>query len=316
MGLSGLPAAVYASAPEDERVTDQAWLETNRGTVFAWEVDNVGHFTVAYWFDRFEDAGLGFLDALGLGADALRARGQACVTTDCHVRYLRELRVSDVFHVVTGVIGGDDASLVLGHKVIDSATGTVCGTLEQTVAHVDAERGAPVPLAPSERRTAAAHRVSWDGPPRERRIRPGDLTGFIDGARDTVKPWEMAVTRRSALRYYIHRFSAAGGHLLAAFGMTPGYMRDERRGLSTFEFQLGLAGPLVPGMTVRVKTALLHVGNSSLHLFHHLHDTRTGAEIATLHQLGVHLDMDARRPAPLPQALRDKARGLLVPAGA
>lgn len=293
-------------------MTEQAWLETHRGTVFAWEVDHVGHFTVAYWFDRFEDAGLGFLDAVGLGADTLRARSQACVTTDGYVRYLRELRGNDVFHIVTGVIGGDDASLVLGHKVIDSSTGTVCGTLEQTVVRVDAERGTRVALTASERRAADAHRVAWDGPPRERRVAPRADDGFADGARDTVKPEDMAVTGRGALRSYVHRFSASGGHVLTAFGMTPAYMRDEHRGLSTFEFQLGFAGPLLPGMPVQVKTALLHVGNSSLHLFHRMRDARTGAELATLHQLGVHLDTRARRPAPLPAELRDKARGLLV----
>ena len=42
-------------------------------------------------------------------------------------------------------------------------------------------------------------------------------------------------------------------------------------------------------------------------------DARTGAELATLLQAGVHLDMDARRPTPLPPDLLDRARTLLVP---
>jgi acyl-CoA thioesterase FadM len=42
-------------------------------------------------------------------------------------------------------------------------------------------------------------------------------------------------------------------------------------------------------------------------------DERTGEEVAALDQLGVHLDMDARRPTPLPDALREKARAILVP---
>ena len=41
------------------------WLETYRGTVFRWEVDHNDHFTVAYYFARVADAGLGLLAALG-----------------------------------------------------------------------------------------------------------------------------------------------------------------------------------------------------------------------------------------------------------
>ena len=82
-------------------------------------------------------------------------------------------------------------------------------------------------------------RTGWirKGRPPERRPRPGGLEGFGDSARDIIKPMEMAVSGGAALSQYIHRFSAANGHVLAAFGMTPAYFRVERRGFSTFEFR-------------------------------------------------------------------------------
>ncbi len=112
---------------------------------------------------------------------------------------------------------------------------------------------------------------------------------------------------------YVHRFSASGGHLMAAFGMTPAYMRAEQRGLSTFEFQLSVAGPLRSGDLVRVQSALVHVGNSSLRFFHRMTNARTGQQVATLEQSGVHLDREARRSVPLPDALRSKALAMLAP---
>jgi acyl-CoA thioesterase FadM len=137
--------------------------------------------------------------------------------------------------------------------------------------------------------------------------------GFVDGTLDTVKPSEMNVLGRAGLSHYIHRFSASGGHLMAAFGMSPAYMRSELRGLSTFEFQLAITGALRAGDVVRVQSALAHVGNSSLRLFHRMLNARSGELLATLEQSGVHLDRDARRPTPLPEALRAKARALLAP---
>ena len=172
--------------------------------------------------------------------------------------------------------------------------------------------GREVALAAAQRRAAEAHRVDWQEPPPERRPRPRGDEGFVDGCLDTVKPSEMNVLGRGGLAHYVHRFSASGGHLMAAFGMTPAYMRAEQRGLSTFEFQLSVVGPLRAGDLVRVQSALVHVGKSSLRLFHRMTNARTGGPVATLEQSGVHLDREARRSVPLPEALRSKAVAMLA----
>jgi acyl-CoA thioester hydrolase len=290
-----------------------AWVESCRGSVPAWEVDHVGHFTVAYYHQRIEDAGFAVLEALGLGPAYARDEGRGCVTAGCYVRYLHELRGGDIYHMQSGVLAIEESALVLGHRLFDSSSGALCTTVEQRVAHVDTSTDAPIALASAPRRAAEAHRVDWQEPPPEQRLQPRGDGGFVDGALDTVKPAEMNVLGRSALAHYIHRFSASGGHLLATFGMTPAYMRTEERGLSTVEFQLTISGPLRPGDLVRVQSALVHVGSSSLRLFHRMRNARTGEPLATLEQSGVHLDREARRSAPLPDALREKARAMLAP---
>ena len=288
------------------------WLETYRGIVYRWEVDHNDHLTVAFYFARLGDAAHGLLDALGLGFDHARRRGRLALTTDCYVRYLRELRVGDIMHIASGVLAVEPDALVLVHTVFNSETGEVCTTVEQRVRHVDARRRAARALTPAQRRAAERRRVDWDGPARERRPRPAGLEGFRDSARDTVKPDEVDVFGQVALAHYIHRFSAANGHVTAAFGITPGYMRSEGRGFSTFEFQLEVGGVLRPGDPVCVRSALVHVGSSSMRLLHVMSNERTAERIATLEQLGVHLDMAARRPSPLPDAIRERAKAMLV----
>ena len=76
------------------------WLETYRGIVYRWEVDHNDHLTVAFYFARLGDATLTLLDALGLGREYTRRRGNLCLTADCYVRYVRELRVGDIMHVL------------------------------------------------------------------------------------------------------------------------------------------------------------------------------------------------------------------------
>lgn len=290
------------------------WIETYRGVVHRWEVDNVDHFTVAYYFARFEDATLALLEAIGLGRQALGAAGRAAAIASARVRYRRELRVADILHIRSGVIDADEGGLTLGHELFDSGDGTLCTTVEQRATIVEAASRAPVALAPSERERALAHRVPWDGrlEPAAGHPAPDDDTGFIDTARDTVKPWEVDALGLAAPPAFIHRFTAANGQVLSAFGASPAYMRREHRGFSTFEFNLTHPGTVRAGDLVRVRSALLHVGSSSIRILHRMTEVRTQALVATLDQAGVHLDLDARRPAPLPDELRRRARPLLV----
>jgi acyl-CoA thioester hydrolase len=300
------------SGLESEPVDHPAWIDTYRGTVFPWETDIVEHLTVAYYFERFADATLNLLESLGLGADYMAAERRGCVTVDCYVRYMHELRVGDILHISSAVIGVEETALRLGHRVVNSATEVLCATVEQRVIHMDLGARTPAPLRARQRRVAEARRVTWDGPARETRWQPEGTDGFLESAHDTVKPWEIDVFGQSAFPHYIHRFSAGGIQTFAAFGMTPAYMRDERRGMSTFEFQLEFRGSLHAGDPVRVKTGLLHLGNSSIRVFHRMFNGRTGAQVASLDQFGVHLDVDARRPTPLPAALRERAQAILL----
>jgi len=293
------------------------WLDTYRGTVHRWEVDNVDHFTVAYYFARFEDAALGLLREIRLDPGALAGSGQFCATLGCHVRYLRELRVGDILHIQSGVIEVADTGLAIGHRVFDSGDGALCTTVEQRVALVEVGRRTPLPLDPARRALARARSVEWtpvEVPPPRMEMAP--LDGLGETARDTIKTWEVDTLGQAAFPAYIHRFSAANGHMLASFGVTPAYMRSERRGFSTFEFRLSFSGALRAGEFARVRSGLLHVGNSSMRLLHRMDNLATGEEVAALEQAGVHLDIDARRPTPLPAAIRDRARTKLVVASA
>lgn len=267
----------------------EPWLETYRGTVFRWEVDHNDHFTVAYYLARIADAGRAMLHAVGAAP---------APTVDCFINYRRELRTGDVMHVSTGVIAVDGESLLLGHKLFDSASDELCTTAEQRVrAKVGAE----------SRAVAESRRVRWDGPAREVRPRPRHLDRLRDAARDTVQPHEIDVTGQLALSAAVHRFSASNAHVLTAFGLTPAYMREQQRGFSTFEFQLAMAGEVRPGDPLVVRSGVVRVGTSSMQIFHLMTDARTGIEVASLHQSGVHFDQERRRPAPLPDDLRARA---------
>ena len=167
---------------------------------------------------------------------------------------------------------------------------------------------------PREIHDAVSRRLlHWEGPLVERRPEPTTVEGFIPTVRDRVKPMDLDADGTFALAAFVHRFTAANIQALAAIGMTSSYMQAERRGYSTFELALRVTGSPRLGDPVLVETGIVHLGNSSIRFLHRMCDPNDGGEFARLGQFGVQLDLNTRRPAALPEALRSAATRLLVP---
>jgi len=279
------------------------WSETCRGTVPPWECDITEHFTIAYYFDRLDEAERNLADDLGLG-EMLREGG---FTRRLDMRFTRELRAGSSFHVDGAVLAVNEG-LQLGHRVVDSANGDVVTWITE---YWDLPAGR---LSPARQAALAGRLALWDGPAAEPRPDPPSHARFIPTARGRVKPRDLDADGRFGLAAMVHRFTDACVQAGAAIGMDADYMEKSRRGFSTFELGLRISGALALDDPLLVETGIAHFGNSSLRMIHRLCDPRRGSEVAQLSQYGVNLDLDARRPARWPDAIRDRAQGLLVTA--
>jgi len=277
------------------------WTETVRSVVSPWECDVTEHFTIAYYFDRLADAAATAAEQLGLSSST----GSAPHRFD--VRFVRELRAGASFHILSAPLECAEASVRIGHQIVDSADGEVAAWVQETLDR----RTAPLPrplIDDIGRRLAV-----WPGPAVEQRPDPATNDGFIATARDRIKPSELGGDGKVAVSAYVHRFTAGCIQGLAAIGATASYMESGRRGYSTFELALRINDTLRIGDPVVVETGIAHLGNSSIRFIHRMCRSGTGPEYARMAQFGVQLDLDARRPAALPENLRAAAAHLLVP---
>lgn len=277
------------------------WTETYRGTVAPWECDVTEHFTIAYYLDRVEQAGTTLADLLG-AADCLRA---GVLPRQFNLRFIRELRAGDSFHVASAAVGLDP-TVRFGHRVVDSVSG-------DTVTWVEELWGVPSAGLSADRRDAIGRQlVHWDGPLTEPRPEPKTMAHAIPTARGRVRPTDLDERGHFGLAAFVHRFTDAVLQVSAAIGMTGEYMKSARRGFSTFELVLRISGAPALGDPYRVDTGIAHLGSSSIRFFHRMTDPRTGTELARLSQFGVQLDLDARRPASLLEQIRAGAAPLLL----
>ena len=242
------------------------WTETYRGTVPPWQCDVTEHFTVAYYFDRVEEAEGNLADQLSLGD----LSGHGGLTRRLNVRFARELRAGASFHVESAALAldapGTDApnELRLGHRVVDSVNGEVVTWFDE---HWDLSAA---PLTPTQRSAIEGRLASWNGPAAERWPEPTTSTGFIPTARGRVKPADLDATGHFAPGAMVLRFSNASGQAGAAVGMDTGFMQQQRRGFSTFELNLRISGALPLDAPYLIETGIGHLGNSSLRMIHRM----------------------------------------------
>jgi acyl-CoA thioesterase FadM len=278
------------------------WSETYRGTVPPWECDVTEHFTIAYYFDRLEEAERNLAELLRLG-ELLRGAG---FSRHLDVRFARELRAASSFHIDSAALAVDDG-LRLGHRFVDSANG-------ETVTWIAERWELPAGALPPERERAIAGRLGvWEGPAAEPRPEPASTAGFIATARGRVKPGDLDAEGRFALAAIVHRLTDACLQAGAAIGMDAAFLEANRRGFSTFELALRISGALALDEPYLVESGIAHLGNSSLRMIHRMCDPRSGREVARLGQYGVNLDLDARRPARWPDPIRERAAALVIP---
>ena len=275
------------------------WTETCRSVVSPWECDVTEHFTIAYYFDRLADAAATIEERLGV-RDLVRNAGYRF-----DVRFVRELRAGASFHILSAPLGLGEGSLRFGHQILDSANGEITAWVEQTL-----DRRSPLPADLSEE--IERRLMLWEGPEFERRPEPRNGAGFIATVRDRVKPVDLDAEGSFSLAAFVHRFTTAVIQALAAIGASSSYMQAERRGYSTFELALRVTGSPRLGEPISVDTGILHLGNSSIRFVHRMCDPASGSEFARLGQFGVQLDLDARRPVALPEALRAAAERHLI----
>src|SRR5690606_14832090 len=267
-------------------------IETVRSVVHPWECDAVEHFTTAYYYRAFGWAGWHLLQRLGHDAAAIAALRPV----SCRTRFLQELRAGDAYHITSGIVEAGGGALVLGHRLFNSETGETAAT------HAERREG------PTRSRYDPGLAAELDETKPVGEVDFERLDMWSTTAMTIVKASDLDHTGQFGLDALIHHASDANVQFQNMIAMTSSYMHENRIGFATAEYQIAL-GPLprAIGTVVETKSALAHLGRTSLWMAHRAADCATGETVARIAQSGVHLDRRARRPAEIPPHIREAA---------
>jgi acyl-CoA thioester hydrolase len=110
---------------------------TQRGTVYPWECDHMGHMNVRWYAAKFDEACWQLLSRLALPRARLAGEGSGMAAVEQRTEFKRELYAGDVVTVYSTVVEVKDKVIRMRHEMTNDVTGELAAVTEIVAVHIE-----------------------------------------------------------------------------------------------------------------------------------------------------------------------------------
>ena len=135
--------------------------------------------------------------------------------------------------------------------------------------------------------------------------------GGLETYRGAVYPWHCDHMGHMNVMWYVGKFDEGTWNLIASFGITPAYLKENARGMAAVKQEIEYKRELHAGDIVAVRSRLLEVRDKVLRFAHEMRNAETGEISATTQLTAVHIDTVARKAVARAPEIAARARALL-----
>jgi len=121
-----------------------------------------------------------------------------------------------------------------------------------------------------------------------------------------VFQWECDHMNHMNVQYYISKFDQATWSLFTTMGLTPSYLKENKRGMVAVEQNIKYLAELVAGDCVYIETELLEVKDRVLKFKHVMYNQEHGNVSSETIVTGLHIDSEIRKAVPMPDFIKRK----------
>lgn len=129
---------------------------------------------------------------------------------------------------------------------------------------------------------------------------------MIETYRGVVYPAQLDHIGHMNVQYYTSKFDEATWHLFAKIGITPGYIRGQKKGMVAVEQHIKYKSEVLAGDLLVIKSHVLEMREKVIRFEHVMYNTETNNEVATCELTGVHIDREIRKSCPFPAEIFQK----------
>ena len=114
--------------------------ETYRGHVLASERDAIGHMNIQFYLACLSQAMQSTFSLIGVHPEDVQKTGRGFAAVDQNNRYCAELLPGDIVHMMSALIDYTPKSMIVNHRLYNSATGELSFDATTTVLHFDTNK--------------------------------------------------------------------------------------------------------------------------------------------------------------------------------
>ena len=133
------------------------------------------------------------------------------------------------------------------------------------------------------------------------------MTSALETYRGVVYPWHLDQIGHMNVQFYTARFDEGTWHFFAAIGITPTYLKANRRGMAAVDQHTQYKQELHAGDLIRITSELIEMKQKAIRFRHRMYNAETGEEVAVSELVGVHIDADTRRATAFPAEIVERA---------
>jgi acyl-CoA thioester hydrolase len=135
---------------------ESTFVDTAYDTVKPWEIDVLGHLSVAFYIHRFSDASMQMLARVGMTPAYMREQGMGFSTFELQVKFLRELKAGDRVRTHSTLTHVGNSSLRILSRMYNVETGDLAAEISQSGVQLNMQTRRPtrIPSALQEQARA------------------------------------------------------------------------------------------------------------------------------------------------------------------
>jgi acyl-CoA thioester hydrolase len=129
--------------------------------------------------------------------------------------------------------------------------------------------------------------------------------------RGVVYPWQCDHMGHMNVMWYAGKFDEATWQFFPMLGITPSYVREQKRGMAALEQKTTYRRELRAGDAVTIRTQLLEITEKIVRFRHEMLNDETGEVAAATELTGIHMDTEARKSCPFPPEIVERGRKMV-----
>jgi acyl-CoA thioester hydrolase len=130
-------------------------------------------------------------------------------------------------------------------------------------------------------------------------------------SRGVVYPWQCDHMGHMNVMWYTGKFDEATWQLMGMIGITPSYLRSNRRGVAAVHQETDYKRELFAGDLIVVRSAILEMREKVVRFRHEMRIAESDEIAATTTLTAVHLNTEAHKSCPFPAEILDRGRQLI-----